>query len=80
MREVPNENYFNIIVNDNKYNVTVSYKRVYISHYKIELNGEYLFTISMGEEGNWRAEQDSKIASQSMVEQIGRAIEEYDVA
>lgn len=34
----------------------VSYEGVYVSHYKIQSNGEYLFTISMNKEGHWYAE------------------------
>ena len=78
MPEVSDENNFNVTINDNKYHVTVSYEGVYVSHYKIESNEEYLFTISMGEEGNWHAEDKSPTIDESVIEKIGRAIEEYD--
>jgi hypothetical protein len=79
MAEVIDENHFSITVNNNHYKVTVSYEGVYISHYKIETDCEYLFTLYMDEEEAWHAEKDVKLLDESLVEQIGRAIEEYDI-
>jgi hypothetical protein len=37
-----------------------------------------LVTISIDEEGTWHAENDVKMLDESLMEQIGRAIEEHD--
>jgi hypothetical protein len=76
--EVVDENIFQVVVNNNTYKVTVSYEGPYISHYKIETDCQYLCTISMDEEGAWHAENDVTVLDESLVEQIGRAIEEHD--
>jgi len=70
---------FTVAVNNNTYEVTVSYEGVYISHYRIETNGKYLFTLYMDEEGAWHAENDVRLLNENLVEQIGRAIEEHDM-
>ena len=80
MAELIDENNFTVSVNDKEYHVTVSYEGVYLSHYKIEFNSKYLFTISMSEEGNWHAEDNATAVDENLIEQIGRAIEEYDMA
>jgi hypothetical protein len=80
MAEVVDENDFKVVVNNTAYKVTVSYEGPYISHYKIETDCQYLFTLSMDEEGTWHAENDVTVLDENLVEQIGRAIEEYDVA
>jgi hypothetical protein len=80
MAEVVDENRFQIVVNNSTYKVTVSYEGMRISHYRIETDCQYLFTLSMDEEGTWHAENDVKVLEESLVEQIGRAIEEHDVA
>lgn len=79
MQQVIDENHFSVIVNDNTYKVTVSYEGVYISHYRIETDCEYLFTLYMDEDGKWHPEDDVKMLDESLVEQIGRAIEEHDM-
>ena len=79
MAELIDENHFTVAVNSNTYKVTVSYEGVYISHYRIETNGKYLFTLSMNEEGQWQAESDVHASNENLVEQIGRAIEEHDM-
>jgi hypothetical protein len=78
MAEVIDENRFEVIVNNNTYKVTVSYEDVYLSRYKIETDCEYLFTLYLDEEGAWHAENDVKVLDESLIEQIGRAIEEFD--
>ena len=78
MAELIDENNFTVSVNDKEYHVTVSYESVYLSHFKIASNGEYLFTISMDEEGGWHAEDNA--LDENLIEQIGRAIEQYDMA
>ena len=80
MAEVIDENHFEVVFNNNTYKVTVSYEGEYITHFKIETDCEYLFTLSMDEEGIWHAENDVEVLDESLVEQIGKAIEEYDVA
>ncbi|HVX25878.1 MAG TPA: hypothetical protein VHB70_06030 [Parafilimonas sp.] len=78
MTQLLDENHFEVRVNDKTYKVTVSYEGMYISHYRIEQNNEYLLTISMNEDGNWQAE-NTDIFDQDIIDQIGQAIEEYDV-
>ena len=78
MAEVIDENHFEVVVNNNFYKVTVSYEDVYLSHYKIETDCQYLFTLQM-DEGGWHTENDVKVLDERLIEQIGRAIEEYDV-
>ena len=78
MHEIVDENHFTVRVNDKIYNVNVSYEGVYVSHYKIETDGDYLVTLCMDEEGNWQAENDSIATDKRVIEQIGRAIEQHD--
>jgi len=80
MAEVIDENHFEVVVNNNFYKVTVSYEDVYLSHYRIETDCQYLFTLYMDEEGTWHAENNVTVLDESLVEEIGTAIEEYDVA
>ena len=79
MAEMFDENNFDVTVDDKKYHVTVSYEGVYVSHYKIETD-KYLATISMNEEGQWHAEDNATSLDENLVEEIGKAIEEFDVA
>jgi hypothetical protein len=78
MPEVVDENHFNISIGNKPYHVTVSYEEVYISHYKVETDGKYLVTLCIDEEGNWQAEDNIAKVAQSVIEEIGRAIEEFD--
>jgi len=80
MAEVVDENNFTVTVNKNTYKVSVSYEDVYLSHYRIETDCQYLFTLYMDEEGTWHAENNVTVLDESLVEEIGTAIEEYDVA
>ena len=68
---------FQITVNGKTYNVTVQTHNLN-SYFKIETDCEYLFTVSMDEEGQWQAEKDVTLLNGDLVEKIGRAIEEYD--
>ena len=45
MAEVVDENNFTVTVNKNTYKVSVSYEDVYLSHYRIETDCQYLFTL-----------------------------------
>jgi hypothetical protein len=69
---------FLINVNGKTYNVTADGDKNLNSYFKIETDCEYLFTVSMDEEGQWYAEKDVTVLDENLVEQIGRAIEEHD--
>jgi len=71
------ESQFQVTVNGKTYNVTEHVENL-DSHFKIETDCEYLFTISMDEKGYWHAEKEVTMQDQNLVDKIGRAIEEYD--
>ena len=72
------ESKFDIQVNSNKYTVTAYCNEGHCSSFKIETNCEYLFTLYPDEEGHWNVEKDVTVLDESLIEQIGRAIEEHD--
>lgn len=74
------ESKFQINVNGKQYNVTAYCNEIHCTRFKIETNCDYLFTLCTDEEGHWEVEKDLTIMDESLVDEIGRAIEEYDVA
>ena len=76
--ENKNELQFHVTVNGKTYNVTAETEN-FNSYFKIETDCEYLFTVSMDEEGQWHAEKDVTVLDENLVEKIGRAIEEHDM-
>ena len=71
---------FQINVNEKVYNVTAYCNESHCTRFKIETNCNYLFTLCTDEEGHWEAEKDVTMLDGTLVEEIGRAIEEYDVS
>jgi len=76
--ENKDESKFQVTVNGKTYNVTAQIEGLN-SYFKIETDCEYLFRVSMDEEGQWHAEKDVTVLNKDLLEQIGRAIEEYDM-
>jgi len=76
--ENKDESQFQITVNGKTYNVTAQTENLN-SHFKIETDCEYLFTVSMDDEGQWHAEKDVTVLDPNLVDEIGRAIEEHDL-
>lgn len=74
-----NESQFEINVNGNAYTVTAYCKEDHCSKFKIETKCEYLFTLCTDEEGNWQMEQDVTPLDDTLIDKIGRAIEEHDI-
>jgi hypothetical protein len=76
------ENDFQITINGEIYHVyaTVAPKDVYRSLFRIESGGKYLFTLSMDEEGQWQVENHLTTMNENLIDQIGKAIEEHDMA
>lgn len=74
------ESKFQINVNGKLYNVTPNCNNDHCTRFKIDTNCDYLFTLCTDEEGHWEAEKDVTVLNESLVYEIGRAIEEYDVA
>jgi hypothetical protein len=79
-KEFSDGSQFQINVNGNVYNVTAYCNESHCTRFKIETNCNYLFTLCTDEEGYWKTEKDVTIMDESLVEEIGRAIEEHDVA
>ena len=78
--ELKDKSKFQISVNGKVYNVTAYCNNDHCTRFKIETNCDYLFTLCTDEEGHWEAEKDVTIMDESLIDEIGRAIEEYDVA
>jgi len=78
--EFNEESKFQINVNEKVYNVTAYCNESRCTRFKIETNCNYLFTLCTDEEGHWEAEKDVTMLDETLVEEIGRAIEEYVVS
>ena len=78
--ELNDESKFQRNLNGEVYNVTAYCNNDHCTRFKIETNCNYLFTLCTDEEGHWEAEKDVTVMDETLVEEIGRAIEEYDVA
>lgn len=80
MQQHINENNFTINVNGKTYNVTALREEGYCNRFKIATNCEYLFTLCTDNDGNWQMEKDVTPLNDSLADEIGKAIEEYDAA
>ena len=74
------ESQFEIEVNGKTYKVTANCNEGHCSYFKIETNCEYLFTLCTDEEGHWQVEKDVTVLDENLIEQMGKAIEEFDIA
>lgn len=73
-----NENRFTITVNNNKYLVTAFCGDDGCNRFKIENACEYMFTLCINNEGRWEMEKDVTPLDESLIDDIGRAIEEQE--
>ncbi|MEP6683832.1 MAG: hypothetical protein ABJA35_11255 [Parafilimonas sp.] len=71
---------FQINVNGKTYKVTAYANEGRASNFKIETDCEYLFTLCNIEKGKWQVEKDVTMLDESLIEQMGRAIEEYNAS
>lgn len=78
MQQHINKNNFTINVNGKTYNVTAIREDGHCNRFKIAINCEYLFTLRTDDNGNWQMEKDVTPLNDSLADEIGKAIEEYD--
>jgi len=71
---------FTIDVNKNKYYIEPICNDDNCSRFKVSTECEYMFTLCKDENGNWYMEDDVTAIDGTLVDEIGRAIEEYNIA
>lgn len=74
-----NEEVFTINVHNKRYYVEPICNNDHCTHFKISTSNEYMFTLCMDENGDWQPEQDVIPIDKTLIDDIGRAIEEHDV-